>query len=108
MRNGTISGYIIMSINCPSSLILSNIKENIVRIVDNPSEKNIDNIMKFFILSKNNPLDIKRNVKNTIKFIRIFSIKANKIFDRQKIDKSIGILIRIKSPFGEISCLEIL
>ena len=108
MRNGTISGYIIISINCPSALILSSIKENIVRIVDNPREKNIDNIVKFFKSSKNNPLDIRKNVENTIKFIKIFSMKANKIFDKQKIDKSIGILMRIRSPFGAISCLEIL
>jgi len=102
-----MSGYTIISINCPSVLTLSSIKENIVNITDNPSKKNIASITKFGSLLKNEPLEISRNVANTTRLIKILRIKANKIFDRQKSDISIGALIRIKSPLGEISCLEI-
>tara|TARA_B100000959_G_scaffold287473_1_gene372576 strand:+ start:665 stop:1207 length:543 start_codon:yes stop_codon:yes gene_type:complete len=107
IRNGTISGYTMISINCPSVLTLSSIKENIVNITDNPSKKNTVNIAKFGNLLKNKPLEINRNVTNTTRLIKMLRIKANKIFDKQKSDISIGALIRIKSPLGEISCLEI-
>ena len=84
--------------NCPADLILSNIKEKVVRIVDKPNEKKIEKIIKLFVFSKKRPPANSINTAIVIKLITKFKRKVNIIFDKQKTDKSKGMLIRINSP----------